>query len=47
VDEIVALLERLYTDRALASARAELGATAMRELTWPAQIDGLLAVIEA
>lgn len=46
VDEIVALLERLYTDRALARNRAEIGAAAMARLTWQAQVDALLKAIE-
>jgi len=47
VDEIVALLERLYADRALASARADVGAAAMQKLTWRAQVGVLLAAIGA
>jgi glycosyltransferase involved in cell wall biosynthesis len=45
VDEIVALLERLHSDRALARDRAALGATAMSGLTWESQVAALLNAI--
>jgi glycosyltransferase involved in cell wall biosynthesis len=45
VDEIVALLERLHADRALATERAAAGARVMRRLTWKTQIDALLRAI--
>jgi glycosyltransferase involved in cell wall biosynthesis len=45
VDEIVALLERLYSDRELARDRAAKGAEAMAALTWQSQIGVLLNVI--
>jgi glycosyltransferase involved in cell wall biosynthesis len=45
VDEIVALLERLYSDRALGRERAAKGADAMSKLTWKSQIEALLAAI--
>jgi glycosyltransferase involved in cell wall biosynthesis len=45
VDEIVALLERLYSDRELARDRAAKGAHAMAKLTWASQIAALLDAI--
>jgi tetratricopeptide (TPR) repeat protein/glycosyltransferase involved in cell wall biosynthesis len=45
VDEIVELLERLYTDRALATDRASIGAAAMANLTWHRQVRALLAAL--
>jgi tetratricopeptide (TPR) repeat protein/glycosyltransferase involved in cell wall biosynthesis len=45
VDEIVALLERLHADRALAVDRAAAGAAAMASLTWESQIRTLLSAI--
>jgi glycosyltransferase involved in cell wall biosynthesis len=45
VDEVVALLERLYADRELARERAEKGARAMAKLTWQSQIAALLAAL--
>ena len=45
VDEIVALLERLYSDRALARERAEKGAESMSKLKWQSQIAALMNAI--
>jgi glycosyltransferase involved in cell wall biosynthesis len=45
VDEIVELLERLYTDQSLAAERAAAGAAAMARLTWQSQVQALLRVI--
>jgi tetratricopeptide (TPR) repeat protein/glycosyltransferase involved in cell wall biosynthesis len=45
VDEIVDLLERLYSDRELARNRADIGAAAMARLTWESQVTELLAAI--
>jgi glycosyltransferase involved in cell wall biosynthesis len=45
VDEIVALLEHLHADRALAVDRAAAGAAAMGSLTWESQITALLSAI--
>ena len=45
VDEIVALLERLYSDRELARERAAKGAESMARLTWQSQISALINVI--
>ena len=45
VDEIVGLLERLYSDRELARERAEKGAQAMAALTWQSQIAALLDAV--
>jgi tetratricopeptide (TPR) repeat protein/glycosyltransferase involved in cell wall biosynthesis len=45
VGEIVALLERLHDDRALARERADVGAAAMAKLTWRSQIDALMSVL--
>jgi glycosyltransferase involved in cell wall biosynthesis len=45
VDEVVALLERLYSDRDLGGDRAKQGARAMAALTWQSQINELLRAI--
>lgn len=46
VDEIVALLERLYADRDLAGQRATIGASALARLTWQSQVSALLQAID-
>jgi glycosyltransferase involved in cell wall biosynthesis len=46
VDEIVALLERLYADRDLAGQRATIGASALARLTWQSQVSALLEAID-
>jgi len=45
VDEVVALLELLHADRALAVDRAAAGVAAMGSLTWESQITALLSAI--
>jgi len=45
VDEIVELLETLYTDRDLAGQRATVGVSAMSRLTWSDQIAALVDAI--
>ncbi len=46
VDEMVEALERVYTDRAEARRRGEAGAALLAALSWPTQIDRLLAEVE-
>jgi glycosyltransferase involved in cell wall biosynthesis len=45
IDELVATMERAYTDRADAKRRGAAGAAFMRSWGWPAQVDRLLAVL--
>lgn len=45
VDEMVAAFERIYSDREEARRRGKLGAALLAPMTWPAQIDRLLAEV--
>ena len=45
MDELLAVLEVLYTDRAEASARGQRAARFMQTLTWGRQIDLLVDVV--
>lgn len=47
VEEIVATMERAYTDSADARARGEAASAAMQELSWSAQIGRLLAILRS
>ena len=46
VDEVVETLERVYADRDEARRRGAAGAARMANLSWPTQIDRLLAEVE-
>lgn len=46
VDEIVDMLERLYSDRQAAQQVAIRGAEVMKDWTWPKQVDRLLQVLQ-
>ena len=46
VEEIVEKLEEIYTDRAQARARAEIGATFMSGFSWENQTGQLVSAID-
>lgn len=47
VDELDAALEQIFQDRAAAAARGQRAAAAMARLSWPGQVDQLIATVQA